>query len=137
MAAEFLDTKVFVRYFARDELDHAARADILFAQVQAGDRVVTTCEAVIAEVVHVLSSPHLYHRSRAEIRGYLLQVLTLRGMELPNKRAYLRALELYASQNIDFVDALLVAHMERTGTSTVVSFDRDFDRIEGVIRVEP
>ena len=34
-------------------------------------------------------------------------------------------------------DALIAAHMERTGVKTIVSFDRDFDRIPGVVRREP
>jgi predicted nucleic acid-binding protein len=31
---------------------------------------------------------------------------------------------------------LIVAQMERAGQNTIISFDRDFDRISGISRVE-
>ncbi|GEM_PF-480496 len=38
---------------------------------------------------------------------------------------------------LGFVDALNVAHMERAKITAIYSFDRDFDRIPGVDRIEP
>jgi predicted nucleic acid-binding protein len=38
---------------------------------------------------------------------------------------------------LDFVDALVVAHMRHGHISTVVSFDRDFDRVPGIQRRDP
>ena len=49
----------------------------------------------------------------------------------------LRARDIYATVNIDFVDALMVAHMEREGIQSIVSFDRDFDKIRTITRREP
>ncbi len=67
-----------------------------------------------------------------------MPILALRGLHLPHKRACMRALDLYGSTPVlDFEDALAVAHMERLGISEIVSYDRDFDRIEGVYRTEP
>jgi len=57
--------------------------------------------------------------------------------KIPHKASCIRALELWAASRLDFPDALLIAHMEHTGASTVVSFDRDFDRIPGITRREP
>ncbi|MBA2276134.1 MAG: hypothetical protein H0W06_00090 [Chloroflexia bacterium] len=50
---------------------------------------------------------------------------------------YRRALDLYAETNIDFVDALNVAHIERAGWDSLVSFDQHYDRIPWVLRREP
>ena len=67
-----------------------------------------------------------------------MPILTLRALRLPQKRVYLRALDLYASSPfLDFEDALAVAHMEQRGIREVLSYDRDFDRVEGITRVEP
>ena len=38
---------------------------------------------------------------------------------------------------VRFVDALTAAQVRRLPDATVVSFDRDFDRIEGLTRREP
>ena len=70
-------------------------------------------------------------------RVHLVAILTLRGLRLENKRTVMKALDLYASSGIDFVDALNVAHMQRLGIDTIISFDRDFDRIPNIHRRDP
>ena len=57
---------------------------------------------------------------------------------MSDKRVCIRALDLYAQHPfLDFADALGVAHMEARGISEILSYDRDFDRLPGVARVEP
>ena len=137
MVARFIDSNVFLRYFTKDDPVKAQRCFELFQRVKTGTEEVTTSESVIAEVVYVLSSPRLYGLRRDEIRQLLLPMLTLRGMRLSNRRTYLRALELYATYNIDFEDALTVAHIERGELRSILSYDRDFDQIPTVVRDEP
>jgi len=134
---EYLDTNVILRYLTQDDPSQADRARLFLEQVQSGTITVTTSEAVIAEVVYVLSSRALYDLPRPDIKTHLANIISLRGLKLPNKRTYLRALDLYETANLDFVDALNVAHMERSGIQTIVSFDRDFDTIAGITRREP
>ena len=135
----FLDTNVILRFLTRDDEEKAAACFRLFQRVQRGEEEILTCEAVVSEVVYVLSSRRAgYGLSREAIRGRLAPILTLRGLRLPQKRVYLRALDIYASSPfLDFEDALAAAHMERHGISEIVSYDRGFDRVPGVRRVEP
>jgi predicted nucleic acid-binding protein len=67
----------------------------------------------------------------------LQPLLMLEGLILPDRFIYLRALDLYAQYPVDYEDALSIAHMERRGIREIVSYDRDFDRITEVTRVEP
>lgn len=115
----------------------AARAYRLFQSVRDGRTQVTTCEAVVTECVHVLSSRVSYNLPRQAIRDHLMNVLVLDGLVLSNKKTYYDALDLYVTINIDFVDALSAAHMQRLGITEILSFDRDFDRVPGIQRVEP
>ena len=135
----FLDTNVILRYLIRDDDAKAQACYELFRRAQKGEEELTTCEAIVAEAVYVLSSPRLpYRLNHEEIRARLLPILTLRGLKLPHKRVCLRALDLHASSGfLDFEDALAVAHMERRGIAEIVSYDRDFDRVAGVRRTEP
>jgi predicted nucleic acid-binding protein len=133
----FLDTNVIIRYLTQDNPEQAEKAYRILQQVEAGTTLVTTSEAVIIEAVYVLSSRALYSLPRQEIREHLYTILALRGLKLPRKGVYLRALDLYASANLDFVDCLSVAHMERAKINTILSFDRDFDRIPSINRREP
>ena len=36
-----------------------------------------------------------------------------------------------------FENAVAVAHMEQRGANEIVSYDKDFDRVEGIHRTEP
>lgn len=135
----FLDTNVILRYLTRDDEAKAEACYELFQRVQRGEEDLSTCEAIVIEAVYVLSSPRLpYRLSHEEIRARLLPILTLRGLKLPQKRVYLRALDLYASSPfLDFEDAVAVAHMEQRGITEIVSYDQDFDRMSGLRRIEP
>jgi predicted nucleic acid-binding protein len=134
---QFLDANVILRYLTRDDPEKAERCLALFQRADQDQAELTTSEAVIAEVVYVLSSPRLYHLSPERIRDVLLPILNLRGLKLPSRQLYRRALDLYATYRMDFEDALAVAHMEQQGIAEIVSYDRHFDRVAGVQRVEP
>lgn len=135
---KFLDANILLRYFTRDDVAKADACYALLQRVQSGQEEITTCEAVIAEIIYVLSSRTIYDLEREEIQKRLLPVLSLPGLRLSQKRTYLRALDLYtAHPRLDFEDALIVAHMERQHIATVLSYDRDFDRIATITRQEP
>lgn len=135
----FLDTNVIIRYLTGDDEVKAEACYELFQRVQRGEEELFTSEAVVAEVTFVLSSRRgPYRLSHEEVRSRLLPILSLRGLHLPQKNVCLGALDLYgASPFLDFEDALAVAHMERQGLTEIVSYDRDFDRVAGIQRVEP
>lgn len=136
-AVAFLDTNILIRYLTRDDPEKAARAYALLREVEQNRRLVTTTEAVLAEVVYVLSSTALYNVARPVIRQRLTDILALPGLRLANKSVYRRALDLYASVNLDFTDCLIVARMEHAKLTDVLSFDRGFEKIPGITRVEP
>ncbi len=132
----FLDTNIIIRYLTGDDPEQAKKAKELLTQVETKKLKVTTCEGVIVEAVQVLSSKKLYNLPRKEIRTHLVNILRLSGLKILNKRAYLRALDLYATYPfLDFVDALNIAHMERAQIKTILSFDEDFDKIPGISRI--
>ncbi len=133
----FLDTNLIIRFLTRDDPEQAARAYDAFQQAEAGRLTLVSTEGVVVEAVQVLSSKQLYNLPRAVIRDQLTDILQVRGLEVPDRDTLLRALVLYAVTNLDFVDVLILAQMERRGITTVLSFDRGFDRIEGITRREP
>src|SRR5437660_9267218 len=102
---QFIDTNIFIRHLTQDDPQKGQRAFALFQKAQAGQVTLTTSEAVITEIEYVLSSPRLYHLGREDIRTRLYPLLSLPGLKLPNRRMYLRALDLYATYPIDFEDA--------------------------------
>ncbi len=136
---QFVDANIFIRYLTRDDPEKAAACRRLFEQAKLGQVRLTTSEAVIAEVVFVLSSKRLYNLSRQEIRARLYPLVSLSGLKMVSSRSCLRALDLYGSNNIDFEDALTIAEMERRKIAELYSYDRDFDQVPGHTfkRLEP
>lgn len=49
----------------------------------------------------------------------------------------LRALDYYVEQNVSYADAYNAAWMQGEGIAEVDSWDREFDRIAGLMRIEP
>jgi len=137
MTTPFIDTDVIIRFLSGDDLDKQARAAALWERVRAGELALAAPDTVIADAVFVLGSPRLYHLPRPEVRDLLSPLVRLPGFRLKNRRAVLRALDLYATANLDFGDALIVALMEQAGAQAVYSYDTDFDRIPGITRQEP
>ncbi len=136
---KFLDTNVILRYLTRDDEVKARACYELFQRLKDGSEGVFTSEAIITEVVYVLSSKRgPYRLSHEEIRSRLIPILALRGLKLPQKRLYLRALEHYATYpSLDIEDAVAIAHMEKLSIREILSYDTDFDRIPALKRVEP
>ncbi len=129
MSFPIIDTNVIVRFKVKDNPEHAERARHLFEQVRENKLRLLVPEIVIAEVVFVLHSPRLYHLDRHAIAEYLLDFIKLKGLLIPQKAVVKRALELYTSHSIDFVDAYLAAHVLLGRSNEVISFDKDLARL--------
>lgn len=131
----FMDTNILLRYFTRDDEEKAQRVLQLLLRVERGEEKAITSSLVIFETVFTLQK--FYKVSRMHIKDLILPLIALKGLQLPDKHIYQRAFDLYISKNISFADAYNAAYMIAKGVSHVYSWDRDFDKIDGIIRQEP
>src|SRR6266568_9467238 len=131
----FLDTNILLRYFTRDDERKAQQALNLLMRVERGEEKVITSSLVIFETVFTLQS--FYKVPRQRIRELVLSIISLRGLQLPGKNVYYQAFDLYVTKNISFADAYNAAYMLSERVSSIYSWDTDFDRIEGIVRMEP
>jgi predicted nucleic acid-binding protein len=135
---KFLDANILVRYLTGDDPQKADASFHLLERVRSGDEDVMITEAVVAEIVYVLSSRAHYGLQAIEISDRLRPILGLRGIRLPGKPRCLRALELYGQPPfLGFEDSLIIAHMEAEQMTELYSYDRGFDRIREITRIEP
>ena len=137
MTTPFIDTDVIIRLLAKDDLIKQAAAAALFEQVEKGTLQVAAPDTVIADAVYVLSSPRLYKIPRSEVRELLTPLIRLKGFKVKNRGVVLKALDIYASMNIDFGDAMIAASMEQAGSENLYSYDTDFDKMVGIKRIKP
>lgn len=135
---QFVDANIFLRHLTGDNPSKAQACFELFQKAEKNQVQLTTSEAVIAEVVYVLSSSkQIYNLTREEIRARLYPLLQLPGLKLSHRKMYLRALDLYSAYPLDFEDALTIAHMERQKIKEVYTYDRGFARFATIKRLEP
>ena len=131
----FLDTNIFLRHLLGDEPHQSPRATAYVQAIEQGVRRARISDLVVFEVVFTLERG--YRRSKAEIQSAVLSLIELPGIVLPGKRKFREVFALYVESNISFADAYHVVLMQQLGLSEMVSFDRDFNRIPTLQRVEP
>ncbi len=135
-AAIFADTNVLLRLLLDDEQSQSAAARELFSAVERGEITVWTSDVAIAELVWVLTGP-IMRRERQAVARELALLIELPGLRLEDKSTMRRALDLFTKQPIDWVDAYHAALLLEQDSPELYSFDRDFDRIPGLRRLEP
>jgi predicted nucleic acid-binding protein len=115
----------------------AATAAALFRLVRAGDETFVISDAVVAEVLFILSSKRHYAVPRADAAALLKPLLQLPGCRMPRKGLCLVALDLWtASPNLSFVDALVATYADRLG-APLATFDADLARVPGIVTWAP
>jgi predicted nucleic-acid-binding protein len=90
---------------------------------------------VLAETVYTLQS--FYRMSRADIAAALLPIIALKHLKIPNKARLRKTFAWYVRYNLSFTDACLAATAWQQWLPAIVSFDRNYDRIPGIARLEP
>jgi len=135
MAGAFLDTNVILRHLLGDHPEHSPRATAFLGRVENGEIEVHTADTVVFECVVTLE--RYYKRPKNKIRDAILPLLELSGVVLPGKRRYVKVFDLYVDRNLSFADAYHAVLAEQLKLDQIVSFDRGFDRIPGIRRVEP
>ncbi|MBF0410487.1 MAG: PIN domain-containing protein [Candidatus Riflebacteria bacterium] len=136
MKTAFVDTNLFIRYLTNDDKVKADKVEKLLELASSGKILLVTTEMVIAEIVWVLESG--YSMKAKEIAPLIRGILVTKGLEVYNRDYIIRAVELYESTHIDFIDGYIVAVMEKHEISDLFSYDRKhISRIPGILRKEP
>lgn len=135
MKARTLDANVILRFLLADHPEQSPRCRELMAHIRDGQEVVVLPEVVVSDVAWTLHS--FYHWSPDRICRFVQALVVLDGVQMNRKLLVLHALHLFADLRIDFSDALIAAEMLQAGREAIYSYDRDFDRVPGLDRVEP
>ena len=134
MATHFLDTNVILRHVLGDHPELSPRATAYFRRIERNEVQVRTTDTVLFETVFTME--RTYKLAKSEIRDTILPLLQLPGILIPGKRYLEKVFDLYIGLNISFADAYHAVIMERYKLTEIATFDRDFDRIPGISRVQ-
>ena len=131
----FVDADILLRFLTKDEPTMALRCRQLLVDA-ASDSCRLECSSLaFAEVVWVLEK--VYEWPRQDIAPKLTRLLDLPGLSFGEHSVLRTALAQYSDHNVDFIDAYQASLMGARGVTTIYGYDRDFDRLPDVERLEP
>jgi predicted nucleic acid-binding protein len=130
----FVDSNVLIRLFAGEPLDQYQRSVELFREIEGNREVIALNHIVIFETVWVLN--RTYKISMREIRELILDLLSLPAVRVVHTHLIEEAFDIAIKHNIPFADGYNVAFMKANSLDHVYAWDRHFDRVEGIKRIE-
>lgn len=131
----FVDSNIFLRFLVDDDKLKADACQRLFQKALEGVETLFTTDMVIAEIVWVLES--YYELDKFDVRNKVEKILNTPNLDCPQKEIIINALAVYEERNIDFIDAYNAYFLKSLGVNELYSYDRHFDRIKGIKRLEP
>jgi len=135
MRRRFVDTNVFLRFLTKDDPAMFERCRDLFRKGIEGEVILVTSGMVIAELIWTLLS--YYKVPKAEVVEKMAVIIGTKGIDIPDRDIIAESLILFGRKNVDYIDAYNAMLMKRHRLEEIYSYDRDFEEIESVKRLEP
>ncbi|MBI2465559.1 PIN domain-containing protein [Candidatus Shapirobacteria bacterium] len=88
---------------------------------------------VVAEIEWVLRS--VYKRETTQIIEFVDSIVGMNNLVVFSDININKSLDYFRKYNIKMIDAMIASIMD--GSDMIVSYDRDFDKLPGIKRVEP
>ena len=131
----FVDTNIFIRFLTDDVPEKVDACEEIFKKAVENQETLFTTDLVIAEIVWALES--FYELSKNEIQDKVEKILNTPNLICPHKDLILSALILYSEKNIDYIDAYNALILKEHGIEEIYSYDKHYDRIDWLTRLEP
>jgi len=130
----FLDANIFLEL----ELDqqHADQCELLLRKVQKGLIKAVTTDFHIDTVLIVMEN---YGRSASELSIFLSSVIGFEGLRIYflSLADRLFCMKYIEELTLDYDDALAYQAIKRLSVESIVSYDRHFDSLPGITRLDP
>ena len=135
MKKVFIDTNILLRYLTKDDPVQYPRCRTLFKKAQNGEMLLVTSTLVIAELIWTLSSH--YQVAKEQIIEKVTIIVGSAAVQIPDKEIIAEALVIYARKNVDYIDAYNAVLLKHLNLKAIYSYDKVFDKLETVQRLEP
>lgn len=130
-----IDANIILRFLTNDIPKQADRCTGLLKRIESGSEEVWIPDLVLADIVWTLEK--FYKQPKQRIQELLIPILELKGLRHNNKKISKLAFQLYVEKNIDWADAFVAAQMITQKKCEIYSYDSDFDKVDGINRLEP
>ena len=116
-----IDTNIVIRFLTKDHEILSEKSSEIFEKIERGEIKAKITESVIAEIVYVIIK--IYKKDRKFTADVLKKILNLKGIVNRDKAQLRKALNIFANQRVDIVDAILKVRSKQC--LGVLSFDKD------------
>ena len=130
----YADANIILRLLLKDLPDQTEKVEILFKKIVNQNTNIIILPSVLAEVLYV-STGSIYQIDREIIASQLGKLLRRPEFASKDNQIVLASLETYKKTAFDFVDCFLTNKAKSEATQ-VISFDKDLDRIDELVRVK-
>jgi predicted nucleic acid-binding protein len=137
---KFLDANVFIyayykpkKQLTEKEKQIKEQAQKIITDMSQGREQVVTTVVHVSEMVNILKHGMSLEKLTEVIRGlFMLDNVTVQGV---TKEVYFAANELGDDLKLEANDALAIDVMKSINVTEILTFDEDFDRVEGITRI--
>src|SRR3989344_6912085 len=131
-----IDTNIFLRLIVKDDEKSFEDCLRLLEGVKNSKYKAITTTVTLAEIAWTLFS--FYKFDKKDVVSAISSILSLQGLEIVDQYNHIATLEIFQEKNIKYIDALIASTAISIGKNCiVVSYDKDFDKIENIKRKEP
>lgn len=131
---KLVDSNIIIRFITKDDSKKAEICRRLIEQELDSENLLLS-DMAMAEIIWVLES--VYKLKKDEIKEKIEAILNSKGLNFQNKILLSEAIIIYSTYNIDFIDAYQSVLMQQNDIDTVYSYDKDYDKLKNINRVEP
>lgn len=129
-----VDTNLFVRWLMNDEKSQVEAAARLFRAAEKTNDPIWVADMIIGELVGVLQ--RVFRLRPQQVAEMVEPIIAAPMFAIENRDRLMRAMELFAAHNVDFIDCYIASSAIEKGLKGVASFDRDLDMLP-VQRIAP
>jgi predicted nucleic-acid-binding protein len=134
MKTVIADTNIFLRFLTNDVPSQAALVEKRFRQAQSGKLKLRILPITIVEILFHLEKWYKHPKTKAVEK--IQNLFSPAWMEVDDKDVIFEALCQYEISNIDFVD-ILTWSCAKKSKERILSFDKDFDKLNPKLRLNP
>lgn len=120
-----IDTNILLRFLLRDHPQHFIQAKSIFHQAALGKIKVYLDEVIVAEAIWVLTVH--YGKNKLEASQKLIEFISQGWVKNPRKKVILKALFLYSSTSLSYVDCWALA-VSKHNKIKLETFDKDLQK---------
>jgi predicted nucleic-acid-binding protein len=125
-----IDANIIIRYLLKDNEEFYSLADKFFEEVFSGKKAAYILQSVLAELIYVFTK--FYKINKKQVVEILEELLSSRNIKIQDKDIALKALYIFKTNNIDFVDCLLCAYSEEM---EIFSFDKKLNKCTKEVKI--